>query len=360
MSRTQSPARTNLERTVRQLGPPAGVVLLVPVLIVALPLWVVSAITRWLSRFLEPPSLPWQDLIEYAPVVGARTRPNLEVYGRGEDIFRLTTDAEGWRGTTTLEEADVVVFGDSFAFGHGVDDDDVYAERTPGLEVKPIASDAYSMVHGLVWMHRLAPRLAGKTVVWFVYCGNDLADNLRPNHWHYRMPFVKGNPGESWEVVTEHVSPEPWTFRAPAERENPQRLFAELCTPSWYTERVFSAADFLIGEAARVCRDAGATLTVLSIPLTKQIRDPDALRAMSSAPDRVDLDLPDRRLAQSCAEHDVPFVALRPRIASRHYWRHDMHWNAAGHRVVARLLADIHRGTASHGIHAKRESVPNP
>lgn len=342
MSQLPSSARANLERIARQLGPPAGAVLLAPVLLLALPLWAVSAITRWLSRFLEPSSLPWQDLVQYEPVVGARTRPNLDVYGRGEDVFRLTTDAEGWRGHTTLDDADVVVFGDSFAFGHGVDDDQVYAERTPGLAVKPIASDAYSMVHGLLWMQRLAPRLAGKTVVWFVYCGNDLADNLRPNHWHYRMPFVKGNPGESWEIVTDHVSPEPWRFRPPAERENPQRIFADLCTPSWYSDRVFSAAAFLIGQAAQACQDAGAPLTVLSIPLTKQIRNPDALRAMSSDPDRVDLDLPDRRLAKSCTEHDVSFVPLQPHVTSRHYWRHDMHWNAAGHRVVASLLANIY------------------
>lgn len=348
MREEQGPAPAAVDRLVRRLGPVGGSVLLLPVLVVALPLWAVSALTRWLSRQrgFEPPSLPWQELIQFEPVVGARTRANLDTHGRAEDVFHLTTDAEGWRGQTTLDEADVVVFGDSFAFGHGVDDEDVYAERIPGVKVKPVASDAYSMVHGLLWMRRLAPRLRGKTVVWFVYCGNDLADNLQPNHWGYRMPFLKGNPGESWEILTDHVSQEPWTFRPPPDRVNPARLFAEFSTPSWYTERVFGAADFLIGEAAQLCEEIDARLVVVSVPLTAHVRDTERVRGLSSDPDRVDLGLPDRRLGESCARHDVPFVPLLPHLAPQHYWAHDMHWDASGHGVVADVVADIHR---THG-----------
>lgn len=342
------PGHQRCDSVVRRLGPLAGPVLLLPVVLLALPLWAVSALTRWLTRlgFLEPKSLPWHELIQYEPVVGARTRANLDTYGRGEDIFRLTTDAEGWRGHGTLDDADIVVFGDSFAFGHGVDDKHVYAELIPGLKVKPIASDAYSMVHGLLWMHRLASRLRGKTVVWFVYCGNDLADNLKPDLWGYRMPFLKGNPGESWEILTDHVSPEPWPFRPPPGRANPARLYAEFSTPSWYTERVFSAADYLISEAASLCQESDAQLVVISIPLTAQVKDPQKVRLLSSAPDRVDLELADRRLGQSCRVYGVPFVPLLPQVNAAHYWQQDIHWNPSGHRLVADLLSHIHQ---THG-----------
>lgn len=346
-----------VERSLRRIGPPAGLLLLLPVVLAALPLWAVSALTRWLSKhqYLEPPSQPWQTLIQFEPVVGARTRANLDTHGRGEDVFRLTTDAEGWRGSTTLEDADIAVFGDSFAFGHGVDDDDVYAELLADLKVKPIASDAYSMVHGLLWMQHLAPRLRGKTVVWFVYCGNDLADNLNPNHWGYRMPFLKGNPGESWEIVTDHVSPEPWRFRPPRGRADPERLFAEFCTPSWYTERVFSAADFLISQAASLCSGIDSQLIVFSVPLTSHVKNPERVRSLSRDSERVDLDLPDRRLAESCSAHGVPFVPLLGQVKPHHYWAQDIHWKPSGHRLVARLLADVHRNPDL--LHA-RSSVP--
>lgn len=331
-----------LQGIVRRLGPPAGGLLLLPLFLVTLPLWAVSAVTRLLTRHLEPTSLPWQALIQYEPVVGARTRPNLDAYGRGEDLFHLTTDNEGWRGQTSLDEADLVVFGDSFAFGHGVDDKDLHAEQIPDLRVKPIASDAYSMVHSVLWMQRLAPRLRQKTVAWFVYCGNDLADNLRPNHWGYRMPFLKENPGDSWEIVSGHVSPEPWRFRSPAEREDPRRLFAELCTPSCYSDRVFAAADHLIGEAAKLCEGAEAKLIVFSIPISKQVKDPTGLAELGHRPDRVDPEMPDRRLGASCERRGIPFVPLYPHLRRAHYWKGDIHWNRSGHRAVARILSEAH------------------
>lgn len=347
------PGHQRPDSVVRRLGPLVGPVLLLPALLLALPLWAVSVLTRRLEALgvLEPKSLPWQELIQYEPVVGARTRANLDTYGCAEDIFRLTTDAEGWRGHTTLDDAHVVVFGDSFAFGHGVDDKYVYAELTPGLKVKPIASDAYSMVHGLLWMRRLASRLPGKTVVWFIYCGNDLADNLNPELWGYRMPFLKGNPGESWEIRTDHVSPEPWPFRPPPGRANPARLYAEFSTPSWYTERVFGAADHLISEAASLCNDADAKLIVMSIPLSAQVKDPDKVRHLSTEPDRVDLELSDRRLEESCRAYGVPFVPLLPHVDPAHYWQQDIHWNPSGHRLVADLLSHVHQ-TYGHGAMA--------
>lgn len=338
-----------LERVARRLGPLGGLLLMLPVAAAVLPLGAVSALTRWLSRqrCLEPSSLPWQELIQFEPVVGARTRANLKTYGRAEDVFRLTTDAEGWRGQTPMDEADVVVFGDSFAFGHGVDDNKIYAELTPDMKVKPIASDAYSMVHSLLWMRRLASRIGGKTIVWFVYCGNDLADNLSPNHWGYRMPFVKHDSEGHWEIVTDHVSTEPWTFRPPPGRANPERLYAELCTPSRYSERAFSAANFLIGEAAHLARGIDARLGVWSIPLTAQVRNPGRVKRLASDPAQVDLDAPDRQLERSCREHGVPFLPLLPEMKASHYLRQDMHWNPSGHRLIAETLAEFYRNPDS-------------
>lgn len=59
-----------------------------------------------------------------------------------------------------------------------------------------------------------------------------------------------------------------------------------------------------------------------------------------SHPDRVDLDLPDRRLAESCRSHSVGFLPLRRHLAGDHYFDHDMHWNVRGHRTAARIVSD--------------------
>jgi hypothetical protein len=61
-----------------------------------------------------------------------------------------------------------------------------------------------------------------------------------------------------------------------------------------------------------------------------------------------DLDGPDRRLGQICAAHGIPMLALQPPFRSatvdeghRLHWRYDGHWNAAGHDLAARLIADF-------------------
>lgn len=112
-------------------------------------------------------------------------------------------------------------------------------------------------------------------------------------------------------------------------------MYADLWTPSAYSDRVFSAADFLIGRAAAACRTAGAALTVASVPITTQVKAPAALRAVSADPARLDVRIPDRKLEESCRKRAVPFVALSERLRFGHYWREDMRWNAAGHRLVA-------------------------
>ncbi len=234
----------------------------------------------------------------------------------------------------------MAAFGDSFAFGYGVDDRDCFTEHCAGLAVKSPGCPAHSMVHGVLQMREVADRLRGRSVVWLVYCGNDLSDNLRPNLGPGRMPFVRCGPAGTWQITVDHVSPDPWAFGSTG-RDN-DRLFAEMCLPSAFQQRVFAAADHLVGEAAALCRDVGATLTVLSIPPTLMVKDPAALAALASRPQQVDLAEPDRYLAACCATHAVGFLTLLSRLGPDHYWADDMHWNPRGHRVVAEAVTEVH------------------
>lgn len=328
-----------VHRMLRRLGPVAGVPLAAPAALL-LPFWVVAGLTRWLRRRLPlEPAVTDENLVVFEPEIGARPRPHLDTYSRAEDVFRLRTDADGWRGTATLDDADVVAVGDSFAFGYGVDDADVFTEVTTGMSIKAVASPAYSMVHGLLWLRRLRDHLRGRPVVWVVYTGNDLADNLQPDIGTYRMPFVRQDADGDWEVTTAHVSPDPWTFAAPP-RPN-VRLFAAFSTPGPYSQRVFGAADHLIGEAAAACAQAGSPLSVVSVPPVDVVREPDGVRARAARPGEVDLELPDRRLATICGRHDVRFLPVRSRLRPRDYFGEDMHLNPSGHRVLAAAVQDV-------------------
>ena len=239
-------------------------------------------------------------------------------------------------------DADIVVFGDSFAFGHGADDRDFFAEVSSHPVIKAIGSNGYNLVQSLLWMERLASQLEGKLVVWFVFYGNDLYENLRPNLDRYRMPFLRQVAGTtSWEIVTSHVREEPWPF--PTYRRYHERL-AEICCPTYLSQRVFAAFRHLAERGREVCREVGADLAIIGIPDITQITADGVLRLEELAPtgQRLDVSLPDRRLRQICAQLGLPFVALRDHLGPEDHQHDDCHWNRRGHRKVAALIAQLH------------------
>ena len=319
-----------------------------PLVAVGAPFWVVSALAgtvRGAIRRWQPREVPWDDLIEFVPEIGWKNRGNVRAYVRGSRPFHVTTDPEGWRGRVGLEESDIVVFGDSFAFGHGADDDTFFANRPSGVRIKAIGANAYNMVQTLLWMERLKDRLAGKLVVWFVFYGNDLMDNLHPNFGRYRTPFVRSrDDGSGWEIVTEHVRAEPWPFEPRSWYSN---RIGEVCSPTFSAERAFSACDFLIERARRVCESARARLAVVGVPEV-QLLDParwERFRRRAPDPARFNPRLPDRRLLEMCERQGVPFVALSEVLDVQDHLLDDCHWTPRGHLHVARVLERLYRAT---------------
>lgn len=339
-----------------------GLVLALPVVLLLLPLWTVSAATRWLANRVRRRTVEWEDLVVFDPEMGWRLRPDLDCLV-GDDPFRVTTDAEGWRGrSTTVDGADVVAIGDSYAFGFGVDDSEFFAELPGEVRLKGVGAPGYGMVHELLWLRRLAPRLRGKRVVWLVYLGNDLDDALQPAMYPYRSPFVREAPGTGrWEIVDEHLDPSPWPI--PRSTNNYKR-YVDICRPSYLSRRVFSACEHLIREGARTCREAGAELTVMTIPdlspaVTRQF---EAHLAERPDVEGFDPELPDRELASICGDLGVRFVPLRRHLDERHYLRTDGHWNARGHRRVAEVLSRLHEETEAFSTPARpgADRTPSP
>ena len=120
----------------------------------------------------------------------------------------------------------------------------------------------------------------------------------------------------------------------------------------------------------RFCRDAGAELVMMFVPFKSQVYLPLLRQSFSreelenalgfyfrGEKTAVDVEAMERhRLAQNelmaslCAELGVAFVDLTPaletEVSSGHetYFPDDAHWNAAGHEVAARVLADFLQG----------------
>ena len=341
-----------------------GLVLTLPLVLLALPFWVVSLATRGLSGLLQPGGVALGQVIQFDLELGWRAKPNVRahVLDENRDAYLVTTDDSGWRGRASLDDADVVVIGDSFAFGCAIDDDDFFADLSRDVRVKAIGAPGYSIVQLLLLSRHLAPRLAGKVVVWMVYPGNDLADTLRPEMDGYRTPFLRSANGRGgWEIVDAHVNSDRWPFPA---RTHSHESLVEICTPSFLSRRVFAACGHLVELGRDVCRDAGARLVVMTVPEMS----PLSRRRMAQALARVsesaafDPDLPDLEIAAICSRLGVPFVALNDHLSVEDYRENDIHWNRRGHEVVSEVLRRVyHEHCVESGVAAARPAeVPPP
>jgi hypothetical protein len=324
-----------------------GLLLSLPILALGLPFWIAGLCTRWIGALLEPRFLPWSSIVGFDPLIGWRPKPNLKVYGLADEVFRMTTGADGWPGNTSMAEADLVVLGDSFAFGYGINDKAMFARLIPQVRVKPIGSPAYNLVQELMILRQYSSQLAGKLIVWFVFLGNDLWDNLYPYTHMYSTPFARrtNNRGD-WRIENSHVSPKtrPYEYDAKHDRIIWDRL-ADVCSSSHLSERAYSACEFLISEAQEICERHGARLCVFTIPDSAQLSPErlEDLRARSSNPDSFDPGFPDRKLSEICSNRGVAFLAGREHLTRADYRQVDRHWNERGHQRIAEILGNLYR-----------------
>lgn len=346
-----------------------GLLLATPIMLLSLPFWVVAWLTRVWCPVFERRSASWEQVVEFNPTVGWKPKANLDVFcDCGYCVYHVITDAQGYRSQVSFAESDVVVFGDSFAFGQGVDDEKTFfSGQYSSLRIKTIASPGYSMVHGLILMRQLQSLLQGKLVVWFVYYGNDLHDNLQPNLNDYRAPFVRQVDGTgSWEIVTRHLSPAKWPFNY---EESLQRREKEKWIGTFGTnglsERIYAACEFLIREARDVCHQAGGRLVVLAVPMTAQLSrrawKRDILRLGIKESESLNPLLPDQRLQEICSKFRVPFVAGKEYLTVHDLLWFDGHWNEKGHRRIEALLQSLYNeyAEAQRSIHDYGTGLPS-
>lgn len=324
-----------------------GMLLLLPVIVIAIPLWLVSFLLRR-CYLIAVKSQPWEAIIDFNKYIGWEPKPNLDVYcSFAPGSFHVKTDPHGWRGKEDLTRCQALVLGDSFAFGFGIDDANAFFSITDsGLRIKAIGAPGYNMVQEVIWLEKISAQLRGKLVIWFICLGNDLPDNLQPNMQNYRTPFVRRiNSTGDWQIVTEHVRPEAWHYNVEHNfRSTRDARAVGTFSNSFLSSRAYSACEFLIGRAKEVCTHSGVRLAIVSIPSMAQL-DPDAWNRWASKigdPQLLDAALPDRRLQEICQKLDLPFIAGRDHLKYSDYIHEDGHWNKSGHKQVAKLLANLY------------------
>ncbi len=340
-------ARTLHRYGLALLASGVALVLVSPLLVLGAPLFLAIGLIRWTARKLEPSVKRWQDLYEFDPLLGWRVTSDLNCYVLEErdDVFHVVTDQFGWAGRATIAESDMIVVGDSHAWGYGVDHDKAFFNLNPSLRIKTIGAPGYNLVQELLLLEQVASQLKGKLVVWFVYIGNDLSDNLTPEMDGYRTPFVRQVQRDNrWEIVTSHLSPTKWTCSNNVKWHHAHAVLAALHSETAFAKRAYAACEALLARGSHLCREVGAELVVVSIPAIVTISEAH-MRAMCAARSfnvPVDRGLPDHKLNDMCARLGIRYESLTSRLEVRHYKERDDHWTEEGHRQVAEVLRDLY------------------
>ena len=274
-------------------------------------------------------------------------------------------DRNGFRNDVDFTEAQVVAIGDSFVEGAETDKSKtVVAElgrrlRTPAVN---LGQSGYGPQQELVVLKRYGLPLSPRVVVWFLFGGNDLSD---VDTYEWRR-----------EHLDEFLAPQPVSSRLFS--RNALAAIARLTTPARRTasrvaknhEVVFTRADgtpeliyldavegpwtahqwevtsTTLVDARNLSARAGADLLVVFIPRKQRvyqgyIQAPTKSFANTWKPNNLPEVLGAFSAANGIAFLDST-VPLRRAVAAGEsvYLPDDVHWNPAGHRVVAEAVAD--------------------
>lgn len=308
-----------------------------------LPFVIVAKSSTWIAKSLEPRYKEWADLVEFDDEFGWKPVANMNSWHMVDEIYKTNTDKDGWRGSQKIEDADIVVVGDSFAWGYGIADKDFFAELPNDINVKAIGCVGYNMVQELMWIRKLAPIIQGNSLVWMIFWGNDPYDNMAPHMNGYRTPFVcKKSGAENWEIRTDHISESRWFVNTRQSGEIYLDKVNELCRHGYYSDRALDACKYLIAKGAETCRDAGIELVVVTVPDRAQY-DLDELFSYDefSEKSEIDPELPDKVLRDWCQTNGIAFVATMDLMDLSDFKMTDCHWNESGHSKFAGFLNDL-------------------
>ena len=274
--------------------------------------------------------------------------PNLDiVHSASEFSASIHTNALGYR-LMSKESAtpDFLFLGDSFTFGHGVSDGEVFAEvfcKTRGascLNLGRSGTDTFDQVrilrHGID-TYRLRPRNVVLTMLaacWLGVAGNDLGDNLTHAGPRSALPApmradVMPSPGDIVKAIQRRVVDFEITKRVMIIAASGLKTTLYSCSPQAALDAAQRATAVALRQLARLADEFGFKVDVVIIHPYQEIdgayRSTEAVVA-GAVPEKF-----------SC-------IATGARFRKGHYYAYDGHFNASGHANLAAILADAQTG----------------
>jgi hypothetical protein len=319
---------------------------------VALTLLLAEAALRALAACAGTPLLVRADLDAH------RLQPGHD-YGAGLVGNRLGYPGAELPSARTPGVQRIVALGDSFAVGPAVPFADNYLTRLAaetGAEVGNFGVSGAGPREYLAVLERDGWRVQPDLVLVSVFVGNDITEPLPgPRRLDPRRHALYLFAHRAWRLLREN-------WRADGAPAGPDRLTRPALTPTTFREvearrlavclkRSSSGLDKQWQQALRdlegiitACRQRGVRVAVVLIPDEFQVNPTvldDALRTAGRSREEVDLELPQRRLAEFCRLRGVPCLDLLPafRATADTYAPRDTHWNVRGNHLAAQEIA---------------------
>jgi len=319
--------------------------------------------------FERPPHLKWEGL----------SRGDLALLNNDPDpyarIVTFQTDRQGFRNGEELQQADVVVIGDSFAEAGNVPEAESFAKligRKLAGTSRNLGRAGYSPPTELIVLRKYGLACQPKVVVWQIAESNDLSDCFSFSKWVEagRPRFFDFEADRSWQRTQawqqrsptfrafdqlRHHDPRPWPydgwFRDHAGVEHPMRF---LETPDlqgslrdsfgWPT-----LAESLANGAA-LCRSNQIQLLVVLVPDKYRVMGPYTRFPNRTSPPPASTSDPSYQqtlgglLKSLCGSLGVPFLDATGGLEARAsrgeivYQPFDTHLSSLGHEVIAELV----------------------
>lgn len=327
-------------------------------------------------------------------VVGQRYRPLFDgsvfVPEAGRKVHLRFNDL-GYRGPDVPEKKPagvrrVAVLGDSFVAAVAVDEDKTMSaqleqqmnriSRSERWEVLNFGVSGNSTGQSLLTWRNFAQRFQPDLVVLCFYNGNDLAENKSGISSAHRPYFDLDDQGQLRQEelsegratlsrwLAEHSHLYVWQkhrmrlirdrFRNTANVLPPGYQVLNASPPEQF-QQAWKVTEAIIATLAREVEQSGAELVLVSIPAHEQLYSQRWRQLLETVgPDdreRFDRDYPERRLAEICREHDIPFLPLvqtfRQSDREELHFQSEGHWTEVGNELAADAVLDF---VATHRI----------
>lgn len=303
---------------------------------------------------------PLQSFHQFDPELGWTGAPNLKAKFRKVDFNVLVrSDATGFRARESrLQPAPgsrlVAVFGDSFTWGWGVANGQVFTdvmqnELGAGADVRNFGVNAYGTFQELLLLQRLLHQGVRPQDVIVMFFSNDFYDNINTADTRRPSLQVSGHQATVFNQPVARRAVSPWKKLAKRSHLLASIIYVADFTKAKRSVKALEELTFVDGGVAeaprvalaycleqftQVCRTAGINLWFVYVPSFGEVQVATTSQtkiALQSLCDAQGIRLVDLTSDFRQAAGNQPLA---------YYFPHDAHWNAAGHEFVGKVLAD--------------------